>query len=236
MGEANIPTIDFSTFLKEDEDGKKKAMEEIFEASCEYGFFQIVNHEISLDLINEAMQVSKMFLDCPYEEKNKSKGSASCGAPVPHGYNRQPDHAPDKNEYFAMFPPGSSFNVFPSNPPNFRDLLEEIYEPMSKMGVLMESVINDCLGLPTNLLKDFNDDRSWDYLVAFHYAPAANDTENFGIIEHEDSNCLTFIISNEVEGLEIRKNGKWIPVIPAKGTIVVNIGDVIQVNPVYITA
>ncbi|XP_020234569.1 flavonol synthase/flavanone 3-hydroxylase [Cajanus cajan] len=226
MDEAFIPTVDLSPFLREDEDGRKKAMEAITEACSEYGFFQIVNHGVSLDLIKEALQLSKSFFDYSDEEKNKS--SASSDAPLPAGYNRQPLHSPDKNEYLLVFPPESSFNVFPQNPPNFRDVVEEMFVQMSKMGVLLETIINECLGLPTNFLKEFNNDRSWDFMVALRYFPASNN-ENNGITEHEDGNCLTFVIQDGVGGLQVRKNGEWIPVVPAEGTIVVNVGDVIQV-------
>lgn len=226
MGEACIPTVDLSPFLREDEDGKKKAMEVITQACSEYGFFQIVNHGVSLDLLKEAMELSKTFFG--YSDEEKSKTNPSSNAPLPAGYNRQPLHSPDKNEYLLVFPPGSSFNVFPQNPPEFRDILEETFVQMSKMGVLLESIISECLGLPNKFLKEFNHDRSWDFLVALRYFPASNNDNN-GITEHEDGNCVTFVIQDEVGGLQVLKNGEWIPVVPADGTIVVNVGDAIQV-------
>lgn len=93
----------------------------------------------------------------------------------------------------------------------------------------MENIINECLGLPTNFLKDFNHDRSWDFMVALRYFPASND-ENVGITEHEDGNCITFVLQDEVGGLQLLRNEEWVPVVPAEGTIVVNVGDVIQVS------
>lgn len=60
-----------------------------------------------------------------------------------------------------------------------------------------------------------------------HYFPATS-TENVGISKHEDGNVLTFVFQDEVGGLEVRRDGHWIPVLPSHGTLVVNIGDVIQ--------
>ncbi|KAL5146420.1 Gibberellin 2-beta-dioxygenase 8 [Glycine soja] len=117
MGEACIPTADLSPFVREDEDGKKKVMEAITQACSEYGFFQIVNHGVSLDLIKEAMQPSKTFFD--YSDEEKSKSSPSTNAPLPAGYSKQPLHSPDKNEYFLFFPPGSSFPSKPSQVQEF---------------------------------------------------------------------------------------------------------------------
>ncbi|TKY73391.1 Flavonol synthase/flavanone 3-hydroxylase [Spatholobus suberectus] len=226
MGEACIPTVDLSLFLREDEDGKKKAMEVITQACSEYGFFQILNRGISLDLIKEAIELSKTFFD--YSDEEKSKSSPSSNTPLPAGYIRRPLHSPDKNEYLLVFPPGSSFNVFPQNPPRFRDVLEEMFVQISKTSVLLESIINECLGLPSNFLREFNQDRSWDFMVAHHYFPASNN-ENNGITKHEDANCVTFVIQDGVGGLQVLKNGEWIPVVPAEGALVVNVGDVIQV-------
>lgn len=88
--------------------------------------------------------------------------------------------------------------------------------------------MNDCLGLPADYLKEYNRDRSWDFMVALRYFPAT-ETENNGIVEHEDGNVVTFVIQDEVGGLEVKKDGEWIPVVPIQGNIVVNLGDVIQV-------
>ncbi|KAJ1401626.1 Oxoglutarate/iron-dependent dioxygenase [Sesbania bispinosa] len=161
-----------------------------------------------------------------YEEKIKS--SPSTNAPLPAGYNRQPLHSPDKNEYLLIFPPRSNFNVYPPNPPKFREVIEEMFVQMSKVGVLLENIINDCLGLPPNFLKEYNHDRSWDFMTALRYFPASTN-ENVGITEHEDGNIITFVLQDGVGGLQVLKNGHWIPVVPAEGTIVVNVGDVIQV-------
>ena len=88
--------------------------------------------------------------------------------------------------------------------------------------------MNECLGLPPNFLKDYNCDRSWDFMAALRYFPAT-ENENNGIMEHEDGNCITFVFQDDVGGLQVRKNNLWIPVTPNEAAIVVNLGDVFQV-------
>ncbi|CAK9138085.1 unnamed protein product [Ilex paraguariensis] len=228
MADAAIPTVDLTPFFTDgDEDGKKKAKEVISQACSEYGFFQVVNHGVPLALMNQAMELSKTFFAYPDEEKLKCTRN-SAGAPIPGGYNIQPGRSPDKNEYVVVFPAGSSFNVFPTNPPKFQEIFEEMFTYFTKVGQLMESIFSECLGLPPNFLKEYNEDRSWDLMVALHYF-AATENENTGVSEHEDQNLITFVLQDEIGGLEVRKDGQWIPVIPTKGTFVVNVGDVIQV-------
>ena len=69
-------------------------------------------------------------------------------------------------------------------------------------------------------------------MAALRYFPAT-ETENNGITEHEDGNCVTFVFQDQVGGLKVRKNGEWILITPAQGTLVVNIGDVMQVRSDY---
>ncbi|KAJ0049350.1 hypothetical protein Pint_15215 [Pistacia integerrima] len=223
----SIPTVDLSPFFREnDEDGKKKAIEVIREACSTYGFFQIVNHGVPPTLLCRALELSKTFFG--YSDEEKLKSSPGSGAPLPAGYSRQPLHSPDKNEYLLMFPPSSTFNVYPENPPEFKEVLEEVFSHLTKTCSLIESIVNECLDLPPNFLKEYNHDRSWDFMAALRYFPAT-EAENNGITEHEDGNCVTFVFQDQVGGLEVKKNDQWIPVTPAQDTIVVNLGDVIQV-------
>lgn len=112
-----------------------------------------------------------------------------------------------------------------------REVLEEMFLEFTftKVGMLVESILNECLGLPPNFLKEYNHDRSWNFMVALRYFPAT-ESENNRITEHEDGNCITFVIQDGVGGLEVCSNKEWIPVTPMEGTIVVNVGDVIQVT------
>ncbi|KAI9174165.1 hypothetical protein LWI28_013040 [Acer negundo] len=228
MADSNIPTVDLSPFIREGdhEDGKKKAREVISQACSQYGFFQIQNHGLPPELLSRALELSKTFFE--YSDYEKRKSSPGSGVQIPAGYNKQPQHSLDKNEYLVMFPPESGFNVYPRNPPEFKEVLEDVFSHLTKLGSLIESTINECLGLPPNFLKEFNHDRSWDLMSAKRYFPAT-ETENNGISEHEDGNCVTFVLQDQIGGLQVKKNGEWIPVTPAQDTVVVNLGDVIQV-------
>uniref|UniRef100_A0A164XKP3 Fe2OG dioxygenase domain-containing protein n=1 Tax=Daucus carota subsp. sativus TaxID=79200 RepID=A0A164XKP3_DAUCS len=214
-----IPTVDLSPFFTTgDDEGKKKAKDLIHQACSTYGFFQVVNHGVPLELMNRAMQVSKTFFELPDEEKLKS--SPASGAPLPAGYNKQHEDSGDRNEYLLMFPPASNFNVLPSSPPEFKKEAEELFSSFVKTGQLLEAIVAECLGLPSDFLKKFSDDRNCDFMVALRYFLATDDDSN-GLSEHEDGNIITLVLQDEVGGLEVRKNGEWIPVTPTQGTLVV---------------
>lgn len=224
-----IPTIDLSHFFTEtsDDHEKEKAKEIIKQACSEYGFFQIVNHGIPIDLTRRALDLSKTFFAFPDEEKLKC--SPTSIAPLPAGYNTAPDRSLDKNEYLLILGPESLLNNLPENPPGFKYVIEEMFCYFRKLGEIIETILNDCLGLPNSYLKEYNNDRSWDFMTAWHYPPAT-ETENYdGLYEHEDGNVVTFVIQENVGGLQVLNDGKWIPIDPDEAKIVVNISDVIQV-------
>ncbi|XP_009786479.1 1-aminocyclopropane-1-carboxylate oxidase-like isoform X1 [Nicotiana sylvestris] len=222
----DIPTIDVSSLMlrEEDEDGRRKAMEQIEEACVNCGFFQIENHGIPLELLSRAMDLYKTFFACSDEDKLLVSPKPG-GTVPPAGYLKSPQHSDEKNEHLLILNASSGVN---KNPPQFKQVLEEVISHFTKLGMLLESMISECLGLPHNTLAKFNDDRSWDFLIGLHYFPATEAEDN-GKSAHEDGNCITFVYQDEVGGLQVQKDGQWIPIAPSKDKLVANIGDVIQV-------
>jgi isopenicillin N synthase-like dioxygenase len=66
-----IPTIDLSPLQNKDEDSLKKLFDQIGKAAEDWGFFQVVNHGVPLDLIDRLQQEALDFFSLPLEEKNK---------------------------------------------------------------------------------------------------------------------------------------------------------------------
>ncbi|KAK3151057.1 hypothetical protein QOZ80_3AG0241130 [Eleusine coracana subsp. coracana] len=172
--------------------------------------------------------LSAAFFALPDVEKAKARPAEGSKAPLPGGYARQPAHSADKNEYMLVFNPKLGFNVYPAEPPGFREAVEECFARLTDLAPLVQEILNECMGLPPGFLEGSNSDRSFDFMVALRYFPATEE-ENNGISEHEDGNCITFVFQDGVGGLEVLKDGEWVPAEPADGSLIVNIGDVIQV-------
>ena len=111
----SIPTIDLSTlFLDKEEERKRKAKDIIKQACSKYSLFKMVNHGIPINVINQAMEQCKDFFHLSDEDKLRYCTDHSH---LPYGYRK---HKADKNEYLYMSPPGTTANIFPTNPPNFQ--------------------------------------------------------------------------------------------------------------------
>ncbi|OVA00596.1 Oxoglutarate/iron-dependent dioxygenase [Macleaya cordata] len=69
-----------------------------------------------------------------------------------------------------------------------------------------------------------------------YYPPCSKAQHVLGFSPHSDADALTIVLQiNEIEGLQIRKDGKWISVKPMPHAFVVNVGDMMEIvsNGVY---
>jgi len=58
--------------------------------------------------------------------------------------------------------------------------------------------------------------------------PFAPDT--FGLVPHTDSDFLTVLCQDQVGGLQLMKDARWVAVKPHPDALIVNIGDLFQVT------
>lgn len=68
------------------------------------------------------------------------------------------------------------------------------------------------------------------YLRINNYSPPEKlEDEVEGLGMHTDMSCVTIVYQDEIGGLQVRsQEGKWMDIRPCEGTLVVNIGDVLQ--------
>ena len=68
-----------------------------------------------------------------------------------------------------------------------------------------------------------------------YYPPCPKPDQVIGLTPHSDSVGLTILLQvNEVEGLQIRKDGMWIPITPLPNAFIVNIGDILEVTEEHV--
>lgn len=108
--------------------------------------------------------------------------------------------------------------------------MEECYVKFTDLGFLIQETLNECMGLPPGFLKNYNDDRGLDLMTVRRYFPVPAAEGSISFSEHQDGSCITFICQDDVGGLEVLKDGLWVPAEHVDGSIIVNIGDVIQVK------
>jgi len=63
-----------------------------------------------------------------------------------------------------------------------------------------------------------------------YYPPCPKPERVIGLKSHSDINGLTILLQiSDIEGLQIKKDGQWIPVKPLPNAFIINIGDILDV-------
>ena len=207
----------------------------------EYGFAIIADHGISDELIQRAEEKSRQFFALPDEVKRKylvegaggQRGYTPFGIETAKGYT-----AHDLKEFWHVgrdLPAGHPFrshmpdNVWPAEIESFRDTFEELYATFDATGLKILRAIARYLGVDEHYFVDTVRDGN-SILRLLHYPPQTEPTgEHIRAGAHEDINTITLLLGAEEAGLELlTKDGRWIPVSPKPGELVINIGDMLQ--------
>ncbi len=207
----------------------------------EYGFAIIADHGISDELIQRAEEKSRQFFALPDEVKRKylveggggQRGYTPFGIETAKGYT-----AHDLKEFWHVgrdLPAGHPFrshmpdNVWPAEIESFRDTFEELYATFDATGLKILRAIARYLGVAEDYFVDTVRDGN-SILRLLHYPPQTEPTgEHIRAGAHEDINTITLLLGAEEAGLELlTKDGRWIPVSPKPGELVINIGDMLQ--------
>ena len=106
--------------------------------------------------------------------------------------------------------------------------MQEFAKAMSNLARLLAGVLAECLGHHKGDLDEICDE-STCFLRLNRYPPCPVSPEVFGLVPHTDSDFLTILYQDEVGGLQLMKDSKWIAVKPNKDALIVNIGDLFQV-------
>jgi isopenicillin N synthase-like dioxygenase len=207
----------------------------------DYGFAIIADHGIPEDLIHRAEEKSKAFFALPDEVKRKylieggggQRGYTAFGIETAKGAT-----AFDLKEFWHVgrdLPPGHPFrdhmpdNVWPSEVQDFRNTFQELYATFERTGLKILRAIARYLRIDEDYFIDTVRDGN-SVMRLLHYPPIQGEPgSNVRAGAHEDINTITLLLGAEEAGLELlTKDGRWIPVSPKPGELVVNIGDMLQ--------
>ena len=221
-----------------DPDGFAQKLGRSFE---EYGFAIIADHGIPDELFHRAEDRAKAFFALPEEVKRKYliPGSGGARGYTPFGIETAKGHkAHDLKEFWHVgrdLPAGHKFrdhmpdNVWPAEVPSFRETFQEIFATFDRTGLKVLKAIARYLKIEESYLVDAVHEGN-SVLRALHYPPQTEPTgEHIRAGAHEDINAITLLLGAEEAGLELlTRDGRWIPVSPKPGELVINIGDMLQ--------
>src|ERR671921_2263312 len=222
----------------EDPDGFAQKLGRSFE---EYGFAIIADHGIPDDLIHRAEDKAKAFFALPEDMKRKYliPGGGGARGYTPFGIETaKGQQANDLKEFWHVgrdLPEGHRFrdhmpdNLWPAEVRGFKDTFLELFATFDTAGLKVLKAIARYLKIGEDYFEDAVRDGN-SVLRALHYPPQTEPTgEHIRAGAHEDINAITLLLGAEEAGLELlTRDGRWIPVSPKPGELVINIGDMLQ--------
>ncbi|XP_020688931.1 1-aminocyclopropane-1-carboxylate oxidase-like isoform X2 [Dendrobium catenatum] len=223
-----VPVIDLSKLQ-----GSERAatMAEIGSACEEWGFFQLVNHDIPLDLLDRVKKVCSECYKMEREEGFKdSKAVQLLNDLIDSGEACKTLDDLDWEDVFIL----QDDNQWPSNPLQFKETMKEYRLELKKLAEKMLNILEDNLGLSQGYIKQtFSGNGSHNPFFGTkvsHYPPCPRPDRVGGLRNHTDAGGLILLFQDDkVGGLQVLKNGQWFDVQPLANTIVINIGDQIEV-------
>ena len=235
-----IPTLDLEQYLSENIAHQDLFIYALGEAFQGIGFACIVNHGIPQTLIDDFYALSKEFFYLPTSLKSEyeipglagQRGYTSFGKE--HAKNSK---APDLKEFFQI---GQTVKgddpiktIYPNNVvvnelPTFTQLGDELFRAFENTGNAILEAIAKYLQLPSDYFakNTFNGN---SILRSIYYPPIIEEPSSaIRAEQHEDINLITLLVGASAGGLEVVSKGNWIPVNPSPGSIVINVGDMLQ--------
>jgi isopenicillin N synthase-like dioxygenase len=205
-----------------------------------FGFAVVADHDLPEEVVQDAVDQAKAFFALPDSVKRRyvitdgagQRGYTPFGVETAKGATLR-----DLKEFWHVgrdLPPGHRYagqvapNLWPEETPSFREATTKLYVGLESLGLRLLRAIARYLSLGDEAFAPTVRD-SDSILRLLHYPPLSSDAEGVRAGAHEDINAITLLLGAEEAGLEVLdRDGRWLPINPPPGSVVVNIGDMLQ--------
>lgn len=235
---SSVPVIDIGGLR---DSTANDAIGEIANACRDWGFFQVVNHGVPGELIDDVWRQMWQFFRLP----RSTKESILRTRENPWGYynNELTKNRRDKKEVFDYTTQGTdpiyrSENRWPESNDSFRATMLAYLAACTDLSLRLLEAFCVGLDLPADYLNKYFEPAHTGFIRLNHYpvedplAGAATEElpdADLGVHHHTDAGALTILLQDEVGGLQVHRNDCWHEIPPVEGGFVINTGDMMQV-------
>ncbi|XP_009771147.1 jasmonate-induced oxygenase 4-like [Nicotiana sylvestris] len=231
----NIPLIDLENLKSTKESVRSETMKLISQACRDWGFFQVVNHGVSHDLMAKTRGVWREFFHLPLEEKQKFANSPTTYEGYGSRLGVEKGGKLDWSDYFFLHflpEPLRDEKKWPNLPITCRKIVAEYGQEGVKLCERILKILSLNLGLNEDYLHHkFGGDSERGACLRVNFYPKCPQPDlTLGLSSHSDPGGMTLLLPDiEVAGLQVRRGNNWLTVKPVPNAFIVNIGDQIQV-------
>ncbi|KAL8103289.1 feruloyl CoA ortho-hydroxylase F6H1-2-like [Apium graveolens] len=225
LSKETIPVIDIS-----DMDDPNVA-HQIADAAEKWGFFQIINHGVPIEVLTNVKEATRRFFDLPVHEKIKftQENSPTKNVRLTTSFIPKADKVLEWKDYLSLFyvSDDESSKYWPSA------CMNEAMEFIKKSEFVIKWLLKALMqGLNVEDLDSKESLLMGSRRINLNYYPICPNPElAIGVGRHSDVSTFTFLLQDSVGGLYVRKleTDSWIQVPPITGSIVINVGDALEI-------
>lgn len=229
-----IPVIDFLRLLS----GNNSELLKLDSACREWGFFQLINHGVRSSLVEKVKVDIQEFFKLPKEAKQKFAQKPGDIEGLGQAFVLSEEQKLEWADMVYLITQPTHFrkpHLFPMFPLPLREDLEEYSDEVRKIAMEILKQMGKALGMKLEEMNIvFENGRQG--LRMNYYPPCPQPELVIGLSPHSDACGLTILLQvNEIEGLQIKKDGSWISVLPLPNAFIVNVGDSLEIvtNGIY---
>ncbi|XP_034691876.1 hyoscyamine 6-dioxygenase-like [Vitis riparia] len=224
----SLPVVDLGKATSPD---RAETIQKILEASWEFGFFQVINHGVSDNLINESRSIFSEFFNMPAEDKASLYSTdidKSCILYTSNlNYDIEEVHLWRDNLKHPCHPLEEYVQFWPEKPTKYREIVGPFSVEVRKLSLEILDLISEGLGLEQGY---FGGELSKRQLLSVNHYPRCPDPSlTLGLPKHIDPGLIAVLLQGDVDGLQVYKDGQWLGVEPLPYAFVINIGHQLQV-------
>ncbi|KAK7269131.1 hypothetical protein RIF29_21847 [Crotalaria pallida] len=223
-----VPVIDLQVEkLQEDEVGRKDIIDKVKVASETCGFFQVVNHGIPKEILDEMMEGVRRFNELPHDVKKEYyTRDSSTKVRFMSNFDLYQSKAANWRDTLicSMAPDPPKPQEFPTA---CRDITIRYSQLVKRLGDILLELLSEALGLKPKHLEEMECGKG--HTLVSHYYPACPEPDKtMGITEHSDPDFFTILLQDHIGGLQVLYQNQWVDIKPVDGALVINLGDLIQ--------
>jgi isopenicillin N synthase-like dioxygenase len=243
-GSAELPVIDVGPLVGGSAAAARAVVAEQIQLACrDRGFFYVTGHGVPAGLLDELADASAEFFALPMAGKLEiamERGGRAWRGFFPVGAELTSGE-PDLKEglYFGAELPGDDPrvlaglplhgpNLFPRQIPRLGPLVLAYLDALTSLGHAVLAGVAQSLGLDSGYFATGYAADPTILFRIFHYPPPAARASGWGVGEHTDYGLLTLLAQDDSGGLQIAAPEGWIDAPPIPGTLVCNIGDMLD--------
>nr|ABC69167.2 1-aminocyclopropane-1-carboxylate oxidase [Paeonia suffruticosa] len=219
---ANFPVIN----LEKLNGGERAATMEIINDACEnWGFFEIVNHGISPEFMDTVEKLTKEHYKKCMEQKFKELVASKA-------LETEINDMDWESTFHLRHLPISNMAEIPDLDDEYRKVMKEFASKIETLAEELLDLICENLGLEKGYLKKaFYGSKGPTFgTKVSNYPPCPKPDLIKGLRAHTDAGGLILLFQDDrVSGLQLLKDDQWVDVPPMRHSIVINIGDQLEV-------